>query len=172
MKFCLPTVGTKIVLNKAWSFSLYTEYRNGEFGKLLNLTKDSWWNWNVQEEERARLKAIGTRKAKDQAEMTYYGTMPAATIVFPKGTNLTLGRIYVRNGKKGFDSITFWAKGVKSLLFTPYDVNRPAIPAPPTKFAPDKPFTVRFWAKLNEVNGLDFDIVEEPPPPKTEDEDE
>ena len=170
MKFCLPTVGTKIVLNKEWSFNLHTEYRNGEFGKLLNLTEDSWWGWNVQKEEVARLKAIGTREANRKADRAHCLTMPAALIVFPKGTNLAIGRIYVRNGKKEFDSITFWAKGVKSILFTPHDVNLPATPAAPTTFTPDKPFSVRFWAKLNEVNGMDFDIVEEPKIKEKDDE--
>jgi hypothetical protein len=60
------------------------------------------------------------------------------TITLPKGTQLTIDRIYIRKGATDFDSLSFWMTG-----------------RPPT-IAFKKKGKVRFWAKLTEVNSIEF----------------
>lgn len=57
--------------------------------------------------------------------------MPPVPYTMSAGTVLSIDRIYIRNGQRGFDSVTF------------RDVNRKH----------------RFWAKLDDVNNIVFEAV-------------
>lgn len=64
----------------------------------------------------------------------------------PAGTVLSVDRIFIRNGAAAFDSITFRTK-VKS-----HRKGR-------------KEVSLRFWVKLEDANGLEFELVEPDPKP-------
>jgi hypothetical protein len=86
IRFCVPTIGTQIVLAKPWTFDVYNEYRNGS---LLKIMRDGWTeddiNW------RDDVKSMGQ-------------------CTFPAGTKLKVARIYIRLGLSDFDSLTFTVK--------------------------------------------------------------
>ena len=62
-------------------------------------------------------------------------------ITLPAGTELTVRRIFIRQGARDFDSMTFTA------------TIPPLKPAPRGKVA--KPKSVRFWAKLDDCNTME-----------------
>ncbi|CAD6562662.1 hypothetical protein ACFQ3P_38610 [Paraburkholderia sabiae] len=74
----------------------------------------------------------------------YYN--PCHPITIPRGALLSIDRIFIRKGAPDFDSITFWLKA-KS---TPVAVNGRLLKK-----------SVRFWAKLDDVNRIE---VREPTP--------
>lgn len=60
-------------------------------------------------------------------------------VTFPKGSILKVSRIYIRNGQKNFDSMTFFVKFPKDFI--------------PKKLSGRK----RFWAKLENCNNIEFE---------------
>lgn len=112
MKFFMPTCGQKLQLSEPWTFALYSERRNTSLLALEGYQH----NW------------------KD-------GVKVVRTVAFPKGTVLTVDRIYIRQGKGAYDSLTF------------------RVP-----FCPDKKYagkSIRFWARLEEVNNIECDVITE-----------
>lgn len=108
-KMYIPTIGSVIELSKDWTFGLFEEYRNCDlFEKLFGEKFD----WSAKE------------KVKD--------------VTFPKGTQLKVKRIYVRQGKEEYDSVTF------SIV----------------KHTVIKKLKGKFWCKLNDVNKLEFDLID------------
>ena len=98
----IPPLGTKIELAEPWTFKLYSEYRNDGLFEFWAL-------------------AIPNRYANPP-------NFVERTI--DMGTILTIDRIYIRKGAKGFDSVSFFMKG------------------------PNMKKSVRFWAKLEDVNRI------------------
>jgi len=130
MKLFIPAIGDKICLTKAWTFHLHDEKRNAAL-----------WSYLFPDDE-----DIGTYShayAGDWvggAWVRRYKYKPRE-ITIPKGSVLTVDRLYVRKGAKDFDSISFFL----------------------TKDSPLKNKKVlRFWAKLNDVNKIECKLVEEP----------
>ncbi len=85
----------------------------------------------------------------------------SVAVTIPKGAVLSVQRIYIRSGKKEWDSLTF---SLRSLPIPP----KPE-PETPTKSRKSKTpkktskkASGRFWAKLRDVNGVEFELVEEP----------
>lgn len=163
MKIFIPTVGTTFKLKKDWSFTLYHEYRNETLLEINNIV----------------------RKEEKYSKKLYDWVLAETPMVLPKDTELKVDRIYIRKGKNEFDSITFILKGAKT---KPRTVKRKGVsidlvpgtgpvnfkdvllgktPYPKTvqeEFEydykiPAKP--VRFWAKLEDVNTMEVDIIEE-----------
>lgn len=60
----------------------------------------------------------------------------------PAGTVLKVDRIYIRKGQEGFSSLTFYA----------YEASEVGKSRPKSRG--------RFWAKLEDVNQIEFDIIE------------
>lgn len=146
MKFYLPTIGTKIRITAPWKFTLYGEYRNQEFGKIIGLYNNNVWMLNTLQAN------------EDQSSYwRRFTVLPVAIITLSENTDLTVSRIYVRNGAKEFDSITFWGKGIKGVSC--FELGTEVHPN--TSLVFPKPVSFRFWAKLNEVNGTEFDVIEE-----------
>ena len=109
MRLFVPACGQKMTLNKDWTFTLFFEYRNQTFVNLIKpgAMKSSWGH-------------------DDQA----------IEATLPKGTVLTVARVYIRNGSAGaYNSLTFNA------------------------VRPGEKKSYRFWAKLDDVNTIE---VEEP----------
>jgi hypothetical protein len=116
-QFYIPSIGDKIVLEEDWECTIFFERRNATFI------------------ERARPDVI----PKDRGAYWVMSSDGSSVMVtFPKGTVLTVDRIYIRKGKGEWDSVTF---------------NMPKQP----KVAP---FNGRFWAKLEDVNEIKFEKVE------------
>ncbi|HET6497326.1 MAG TPA: hypothetical protein VFH61_18425 [Thermoleophilia bacterium] len=109
VQITIPTIGTKLLLTRGWTFTLYAESRNDDFGKRLgfkNIAPGSRWGpWRSEENQ----------------------------VTIPKGTTLIVDRIYIRQNKGDYDSITF--RIVK-------------------KTCPDKNIWGRFWARLGDVNRI------------------
>lgn len=64
-----------------------------------------------------------------------YRDLQKTKVTLPAGTELGIDRIYIRRGNKEFDSITFNLLGVKGKG------------------------RVRFWAKLGDVNTIEFESL-------------
>jgi len=110
--FCIPPLKTQIILAAAWEFGLRFESRNKSLAKALGFSSNHEWGWPAGEDYN-----MGDEVCK---------------VTMPKDTELSVERIYVRNGLQNFDSITFRVKD-----------------------CPDPKFKkCRFWAKLAEVNKI------------------
>lgn len=114
-QFYIPSIGDKIILEEDWECTIFFEHRNSKFIKKARpdaVPKENYW--------------------------MYRSDGSSVMVTFPKGTVLTIDRIYIRKGKGEWDSVTF---------------NMPKQP----KVAP---FNGRFWAKLEDVNEIKFERVE------------
>lgn len=111
MRLFIPTIGTPLRLLADWSFTLYDEYRNESVYNPLSSTQKKGWS----------------------------NDRDSIVVTLPKGTLLTVDRIYIRKGSDdmgGYDSVTFniretshpQLKGVKRM---------------------------RFWCKLPDVNQME-----------------
>ncbi len=92
MQLYIPACGDRITLSDPWTFTLYSEYRNVEFGKILGLIP------------------------KDQNRYSsYYGKdLVGYQATLPAGTILECDRVYIRTFNKAnireandYDSITW-----------------------------------------------------------------
>jgi hypothetical protein len=121
----IPEIGTKMVLAEDWHMEIHNEYRNAGVLELTEIVKT----------ERHWDELYGANAAKHNE------------IVFPKGSMLTVDRIYIRKGASDFSSLTFYiAKGSKILRAG-------------KEYASSK--ALRFWAKLKDVNNMKVQFVEE-----------
>lgn len=133
-RFNIPEIGTKIVLDEDWTFDLYREYRNWTLLEVLEITK-------TYDDDK------------------YYSRTPTIhRITLPKGTMLTVDRIYIRKGAKEFSSVTF---NMPKRTTSKKTVTRRAtyIGGPDDgkviQWDATKPARgVRFWAKLADVNRM------------------
>jgi hypothetical protein len=87
MNIFIPTIGTRLILNEPWTFTLHDEYRNWDFwtkyvGEVVNKQTERWMSWSSR------------------------GNKPVP-VTLPTGTVLSVDRIYIRKGSKDFDSVTF-----------------------------------------------------------------
>lgn len=117
MKLYIPRLGDRLILSADWTFKLYDEHRNDALFKALKIPFP--------------VDGDGRRQCYGRHQLS-------VTVTLPAGTELAARRIYIRQGQRAFDSVTFSAKiGGKFR---------------------------RFWAKLDEVNGIEFAVhaAEEP----------
>lgn len=73
------------------------------------------------------------------------------TIILPKGTVLRVDRIFIRQNMSDYSSLSFY------IISSPDTDLNPTIPVPKeniSSFSVGK--IVRFWAKLDEVNKIEF----------------
>ena len=130
-----PTIGNTIVLESDFVFPLYHESRNLALFKLIGITDSPSYKYDSHYSNDYRSRKTTTRivwPSQWDGERVYeseyiYDASIIATL--PKGTVLTVDRIYIRKGLPSYDSITFWAK------------------------LPDAKKKVRFWAKIIDING-------------------
>lgn len=127
----IPTIGTVFTLAEDWTFPLYNEDRNDAMlcyqGKRDAVEKRNW---------RDGIKSVGD-------------------VTLPTGTALKVDRIYIRKGDekmKEYDSVTFIVQSIPSVSIAV------EMPKSPYSFAASKKprimRTIRFWAKLNDVNQM------------------
>jgi hypothetical protein len=115
MKLWIPKCGDALVLDEDWTFTLHGEYRNADV-------------WKVIEDERSfqRAKRNFYQTEKD-------GMRPlkkTLDVTFPKGVELVVDRVYIRQQGDEFASVTFIVKDHPNFDFV----------------------GGRFWAKLDQVN--------------------
>lgn len=130
VRFCVPHLGTSIILAEDWVFTLHRERRNGEFAANLGFAE---LNVEIQEYDAVWNKPWLGKKKKKYKRVVWPQGFEKAKATAPAGTELTVRRIYIRNGAPSFDSLTFSCKKGRS---------------------PNKDFHGRFWAKLADVNRI------------------
>lgn len=128
MKFNIPSIGDQIRLTSDWEFVLHYECRNNKLWQKFSLPIPKW-NWHPCPSGRLR----NVWKLED-------GYFTEFEMMLESGTVLTVDRIYIRKGAKGFDSITF---------------NIPKKQNKDSNFA-----GCRFWVKLHDANSVEFEMVE------------
>lgn len=132
MKFYVPEIGDQIRLLADWDFDLFNEYRNESALEFFKDRRKTTGEWD-----------------------SHFG---AVRQVIPAGEILKIDRIYVRKGKKDFSSITFLWKGMTSgggmEEVISYGTGKPVGTGMFVKI-PRSP--VRFWAKLVDVNNIEFE---------------
>lgn len=119
MLLYIPTIGTRLVLSRPWTFELHGESRNFVMASELGLRLS---------DGRMYLDMDTNKWVRTPAQ--------SSPVTLPVDTELSVDRIYIRRGLKGFDSITF------RLITTSHP-----------KLAGKK--SLRFWAKLADVNTME-----------------
>lgn len=144
MNMYIPTIGEKIKLISPWTFIVWSESRNERLGEILGLFdplavnngyRVPWWKgqdpaWTPKENG-ARYPALDCVKS--------------GKCTLPKNTILTIDRIYIRKGDKEtkeFDSVSFIINTTNNITIN--------------GITPKK--SIRFWAKLEDVNKIKFKI--------------
>jgi len=138
-KLYIPSIGDTLEVAAPWTFSLQAERRNETFIKAFGIDKD-----------------LTTSGKPITHYYYYYGSLEYKGVtlkdqvidqfVIPVGAQLSVSRIYIRQGQKEFNSITFnllknSCSGITDQVGVYYPIGRGR---------------VRFWAPLHEVNGLVF----------------
>lgn len=108
MKITIPSTKDIIQLTQAWDFKVKKEYRNNSMFSEFMLNNFSYTGENKGGSHNMRL---------------------------PVGTVLIVDRIYIRNGAKAFDSVTFRIKRIPGYTL---------------------PETPRFWVSLKAANKIEF----------------
>jgi hypothetical protein len=116
-------------------------------GTLLELTSD--WTFTLHHEPRNITLFEHLSLTFDSCYWQKKLDDPVVTI--PKGTLLKIDRIFIRNGMSDYDSVTFSAPDIKVASAGYWAQRDPK--AKKTKRA------VRFWAKLEDANKIEADIV-------------
>lgn len=148
MNLHIPHLGTALTLAQDWTFRLFEERRNDPLIEAAGITHpyrllpDFWSGPSATRQEAV---------AKSKWRMAD-GSMPTCTdrymsgdlqhpLTLPAGALLTIDRIFIRKGAAHFDSVTFWLKAKQA----PVTINGRLVKK-----------SVRFWAKLDDVNLIQF----------------
>jgi len=105
----IPTIGTVLTLKRGWAFTLYKESRNDDFACRIG----------------------AATKGEERWSRTWHGDQVQVSL--PAGTVLKVNRIYIRQNKSDYDSITLTLKKGD---------------------CPEKHVWGRFWVKLGDMNRI------------------
>lgn len=136
MKLAIPSIGDAFRLTEDWTFPCFFESRNLNF---------------------IRYKRPGV--IKDDARAWDLDTNQSVPLTIPKESILTVQRIYIRSGKKEWDSLSFSVRE-PSLPVEPEPATtgrgrkKSAVPKKTAKI------TGKFWAKLRDVNEIECEPLE------------
>lgn len=153
-KLFVPSLGTLLVLAEDWTFRLFFERRNDSLlNALAPLTAEAasrkyrWgcspedFDWGQSDYMVEYERAMSEEQLADSYKSfraTNRNDNPFVRVTLPKGTQLSVDRIYVKRGGESFNSITFRT----------------------TKVGPEPKFRgKRFWVKLAEANEIVCDVV-------------
>jgi hypothetical protein len=112
MQFLIPEIGTVLKLKDDWTFRLHYESRNDDMLKQVGITDYHY-------------DKIGDK---------------VGDITIKAGTELSVSRIYIRNGGSDYSSITFYLPPKSVFVFKGKDIASKG--------------KCRFWAKLGDVNKM------------------
>lgn len=163
MKLYIPKLRDILKLSTPWTFKLHQERINMALGEALGLEMKQFWYPTIRIPDPSGKTELVTiidydtplinhRFPTKQVKRPVYVEVPNPTpeyynVTLPADTHLIVDRIYIRKGSEDFDSVTF------------------VIPKADKAFGQiriDKKNTsVRFWAKLDDVNNIEFDLVED-----------
>lgn len=152
----IPALGEVVTLAEDWTFNLFFESRNEKLVDLLGRAHcpppvlfyheegNSWWQQTVAYRNEIWAKSpwldAETNVAPKAQCRPHYGGI-YTPITFRAGTKLKFDRYYIRQGLTNFDSVTFRSDCVVSSIDDPL-------------FKARKFKSIRFWAKLDEVNKM------------------
>ena len=149
-KLFIPNLNTLMVLAEDWTFNLYFESRNNTLLQAFGAKNKYWSNrdcLSADDFEDGKIPNVEYDLAMTEAELsdayqsfraTNQYANPYIKVTFPKGTQLKVARIYIRQGGESFASVTFRT----------------------TKICPNKKFAgKRFWVKLRDANEIVADII-------------
>ena len=115
-KFYVPHLGSKLQLAEPWTFTLHPEHRNSKL-------------WDAVTEDKIYDHMRGCSD-------------PLPKVTFPIGAILSVARIYIRQGGKEYDSVTF--RSIKGSCGDQKHLEKK-----------------RFWAKLKDVHEMTVEILDE-----------
>ena len=121
-RFFVPEIGTFIKLTEDWTFRLHYEYRNESLLNLFGKTFD-WREYDKRGEK-------------------------VGNVTLKAGTELSVNRVYIRQGAKEFSSITFYLNPKSEVTLEGKNCGHRAV----------SKGKVRFWAKLGDVNKMNVQI--------------
>ena len=128
MKLYIPEIGDVIRLTQDWTFDLYNEDRNSTMMERMGDDRPVAYRWHNK-------------------------NFSAIPVTVPAGAELKVDRIYIRKGKGDYSSITFLWVGERTNARV--ELRDPKLWGEAKTKIPRK--AVRFWAKLTDVNNLEFD---------------
>jgi hypothetical protein len=157
MRMFIPEIGTRFTLQEDWTFTLHKEHRNDTVWEKLRAADPDTFEQLEAEIRRAldlmneyRDRPISrdpnTRERNEaqwRAQLDHYYDIQKVDVTLPAGTEITLDRLYIRKGISDYSSATF------NLNAT----NHPALDVKGRK---------RFWAKLQDVNRIEYAPLPEP----------
>jgi hypothetical protein len=112
-------------------------------GTRIQLTNE--WTFTVHDEQRN--KTLGQYQDCPSVFSLHWQShnKKMGKFTMPAGTILVVERVFIRDKLQDFDSLTFGVESTTAVI-------DPSIA---------KPKRVRFWAKLNECNDIEFDIPDQ-----------
>ena len=146
----IPEIGSKIKLTKDWTFMLYAEYRNKRFFETLGPQEALKLKTKTVAQQYYGTEVDATGKLTQRADFT--SKVYLTTI--SKNSILQVDRIYIRKGIEGFSSITFLLLDTSDPRFAKSDKMVPFSKSKQTSKA-------RFWAKLEDVNAIEYKLEED-----------
>lgn len=144
MKLHIPSLGDKLELLSDWTFWLHYECRNESLFEYLGNTA-SWvpqtYKGHYTDDYPTKI-VNGTKLYLVPNRYLVWGNHKPIQVSLPKGTQLTIDRIYIRKGGADFNSVTF------------------NLPKPKDCKVKGR---VRFWAKLEDVNEMCVKFIDKNP---------
>lgn len=138
MQFYVPSIGDRIRVLYPWKFRLFSEDRNNDFFYKIANTTFNKMKENDFDIDRARIKSdFEIKKGTPRFRGDWGSGGDYVVVKFPKGIVMNVSRIYIRQGKAEYDSITFCIKKEFNKEF--------------------QDSCGRFWVKLSDVNRLQFE---------------
>ena len=127
----VPQIGDVLELAKPWTFTVIAEHRNAAligFAGMMpaNANYASYWTMHHNE---------------------------LGSLTFDKGTNLAVDRIYIRQGKEQYSSITFRATKLSKAAAVEAAVSGGTGSMPKAYFGRKG---IRFWVRLADANTIVF----------------
>lgn len=163
----IPPLGTVIKLTQDWHFNLYDEHRNDALQALVDLyppyrtsekqyyprPSATWRDLTIAERKEVVDKSIWTNEPHNEGcDPDYWNGDWHTPFVFRAETLLKIDRIYIRQGQSAFNSVSFrtncWMSNLGDPLFSKKYVKGKKVPS------------LRFWAKLDDVNNMIGEIVD------------
>lgn len=145
----IPPLGFQLQLAEDWTFRIFDEHRNSDLLKASGLASkhprvkhDDFWQMSVADKEKAWDASPWRVEGDDYNRYFHHNSYTFVTL--RAGTLLKVERIFIRQGMKGFDSVTFRA--------TEWVTH----PGDPLEKTPKSKKSLRFWVKLDDANKIVF----------------
>lgn len=106
MKLFLPTIGSRLVLSKPWTFRLKDEYKNTNFWTAIHgapVRQSRWYGYDPITGNKSTSPVKTTLCDRQET----YATAPPILTTLPKGTTLIIEQIFIRKGMREYDAVSF-----------------------------------------------------------------